>query len=110
MSVLLVASAVRTCLGDGARTFAALCRGETGVGPLRYPEADALNVAYGYHLDDFPRQGFAPTRWLEGCVRRAVADAGLDASRRRVVAVVGTGLRELAEVEARSHYVHDIHG
>jgi len=96
----LVASEVRTCLGDGAETFAALLAGRNGLGPLRHGDPAALNVAHGYHIDDGGARAWAASRWLADCARRAVAASGIDPAARRMVALVGTGLRELAAVEA----------
>ncbi|MEH1123228.1 beta-ketoacyl synthase N-terminal-like domain-containing protein [Micromonospora sp. CPCC 206061] len=97
MAVVLAASQVRTCFGDGDQTFAALCRGDSGVAPLRHPDPAGINVRYGYHGDG--GGPFLASRWLVDCVRRAVAEADLRPGRQRVVALVGTGLRELAAVE-----------
>lgn len=102
MTALIAASAVRTCLGDGARTFAALLRGDSGLAPLRHLDARVLNVAFGYQMpgaDDGPEPWFQPSHWLAECVREAVQAAALVPSQARVIALVGTGLRELRAVE-----------
>lgn len=100
MSVLIAASVARTCLGDEASTFAALLRGECGVGDLRYFPADAVHVQRGYHLaQPGPERHLPASTWLAGCVADAVARSGLDIAGQRVVALVGTGLRELRAVE-----------
>lgn len=105
MPALLAASVVRTCLGDGAETFAALLRGESGLRPLRHGDPAKLRVGYGYHIvtgepaADDPHRPYRAGRWLADCVRRAAGDAGIDPRRERVVALVGTGLRELSAVE-----------
>jgi 3-oxoacyl-[acyl-carrier-protein] synthase II len=87
------------CLGDAARTFAALCRGETGVTPLRPDrgDADRLGVRHAYQIGD----GEPPsaTRWLAITVAAAAARAGIDTAAQRVAVVVGTGLRELPALE-----------
>jgi 3-oxoacyl-[acyl-carrier-protein] synthase II len=95
---LIAGCAVRTCLGDGEATFAALLRGESGAGPLRHPDHDRLNVRAGYHVDG-PDAPFRPSGWLARCVVEALAQAGVDPTRQRVLVLVGTGLRELGEVE-----------
>lgn len=102
MPARLVASELRTSLGDGPQTFAALLAGRSGIGPLRHGDPAALNVLHGYHIDDGEAAGraWAAGRWLAGCARRAAAAAGFAPHRRRTVALVGTGLRELAAVEA----------
>ncbi|WP_432050103.1 beta-ketoacyl synthase N-terminal-like domain-containing protein [Verrucosispora sp. NA02020] len=100
MPARLTASELRTCLGDGDRTFAGLLAGTSGIGPLRHGVPAALNVAHGYHVDDGADRAFAASRWVAECAARAVAAGALDPRRRRVVALVGTGLRELAAVEA----------
>lgn len=100
MAALIVGSALRTCLGDGAETFAALLRGECGARPLRHGDPEQLNVYAGYHVDDDGEgRHFLAARLLAECVADAAAQAGLDTSRQRVVALVGTGLRELSAVE-----------
>ncbi|HEY7177100.1 MAG TPA: beta-ketoacyl synthase N-terminal-like domain-containing protein [Micromonosporaceae bacterium] len=100
MSVVIAASAVRTCLGDGAETFAAMRRGRSGVAPLRYFDASTLNVSHGYQIvEEADEPVFRASRWLTVCVRQAVERCGLDLTRRRVAAIVGTGLRELRAVE-----------
>jgi 3-oxoacyl-[acyl-carrier-protein] synthase II len=100
MAALIAASAVRSCFGTGAETFGALLRGETGVGPLRHGDPDKLNVSAGYHAGtDDPSRPFRAGRLLAECLAEAAEQAGLDAERQRVVALVGTGLRELSAVE-----------
>ena len=100
MSVLVASSVARTCFGDDAATWAAVLRGECGVGALRYFPAGQLNVRCGYHISEpGPERPLRATAWLAGCVAEAVRRAGLDPRRRRVVALVGTGLRELRAVE-----------
>ena len=104
MTALVAGSAVRTCFGSGAQTFAALLRGACGVGPLRHGDPARLNVAAGYHIGgqsptDDPRQPLRASGWLSACVRQALDEAGVDPARQRVLALVGTGLRELSAVE-----------
>jgi 3-oxoacyl-[acyl-carrier-protein] synthase II len=107
---LIAGEAVRTCLGDGDATFARLLGGTCGVGDLRYVDASKLNVTRGYHIDEDgiaegaplrpqEEQPFRASRWLQACVREAVAQSGVDPTRQRVVALIGTGLRELRAVE-----------
>lgn len=98
MAALIAASALLTCLGDGEQTFACLLKGITGASPLRHPVPGPIKVDVGYHIPDRDPYGYAGDL-LAVCVTRAVADAGLDLQRQRVVAIVGTGLRELAAVE-----------
>jgi 3-oxoacyl-[acyl-carrier-protein] synthase II len=98
VSVLVSASAMRTCLGDGAQTFAALCAGRSGVGDLRGLDGPRIGVLRGYQIAD--REGIhRTTRWLAECVAGALRQARVNALRQRVVVVVGTGLGELGEVE-----------
>lgn len=100
MVSLIASSAVRTCFGAGADTFAALLRGECGAGPLRHGDPDRLNVAAGYHVADGAEQApFRAGRLLAECLTAAVGTAGLNTRRQRVVVLVGTGLRELSAVE-----------
>jgi 3-oxoacyl-[acyl-carrier-protein] synthase II len=100
MSVLVLSSVLRTCLGDGAATFAALLAGRDGRGPLRRGDPDRLRVAYGYHVGGNGAAGpYQASRWLAGCVREAVAASGVEPTRARIACVIGTGLRELSTVE-----------
>jgi 3-oxoacyl-[acyl-carrier-protein] synthase II len=98
VTALIRASVLRTCLGDGAATFAALLAGRDGRGPLRHGDPDRLRVAYGYHVGVHSGQ-WAPSQWLARCVRAAVVASGVDPTRERVACLVGTGLRELSTVE-----------
>jgi 3-oxoacyl-[acyl-carrier-protein] synthase II len=103
MAALIAGSAIRTCLGTGEETFAGLLRGECGAGPLRFGDPASLNVFSGYHLgSDDPDVPFRAGRLLAECVGEAVRQAGLDPTRQRVVALIGTGLRELSAVENRA--------
>jgi 3-oxoacyl-[acyl-carrier-protein] synthase II len=103
MPALVAASAVRSCFGAGAATFSALLRGDCGVGPLRHGDPAKLNVAAGYHAGaDDPNRPLRASRMLAECLGEAAAQAGLAGREwhgRRVVALVGTGLRELSAVE-----------
>jgi 3-oxoacyl-[acyl-carrier-protein] synthase II len=100
----IAGSSVRTCFGDGAATFAALLEGRCGVGDLRFFKPARLNVRRGYQIaEDGSPPGYEPffraSRWLTECVREALEQSGVDPERERVVAIVGTGLRELRAVE-----------
>ena len=100
MATLIAASSLRTCLGDGAGTFAALLDGRSGVGPLRHPLTGQLNVTAGYQIDEpAPDVALRAGTWLRECVDEALTRAAVDPAASRVVALVGTGLRELAAVE-----------
>lgn len=100
MPAAITASSMRTCLGDTAQTLKALLAGESGVGPLRHYDSDALNVANGYHIDDATEgEVLLCSRWLGECVTEVARAAGLDTTRQRVSVVVGTGLRELHTIE-----------
>jgi 3-oxoacyl-[acyl-carrier-protein] synthase II len=102
MPALIAASAIRTCFGDGERTFEALLRGASGVAPLRHYDGARLHVGGGYHVDDTDDTDdgmlFRPSRWLAACVAAALA-ACPSRTGERVMVVVGTGLRELRAVE-----------
>lgn len=95
MPVGIAGSAVRTCFGDGAATFAALTEGRSGAAPLTRHTPEEVGVAHGYEIDSGADLYPAGT-WLTECVRAALAEAG---GTGRTVAIVGTGLRELAAVE-----------
>ncbi|MDL4820278.1 beta-ketoacyl synthase N-terminal-like domain-containing protein [Actinomadura opuntiae] len=99
MPALITASAVRTCFGTGAETFAALLAGRSGAGPLRHGEPGLLGVKTGYHLVDGGGSAFKASRLLADAVGEAVRQAGLDPARERVAVLVGTGLGELSAVE-----------
>lgn len=101
MSALIAGASVRTCLGNGDETFLALLRGCSGVSDLRYLDGRRLNVLSGYHIAEDSREepAFRASKWLSTCVREALGDAGVDPLRQHVLAFVGTGLRELREVE-----------
>ena len=63
-----------------------------------------MRVTHGYHVHDEDGGGgeeepFRASRWLTACVRDALEQSAVDPSRQRVVAIVGTGLRELRSVE-----------
>ncbi|MGI8665936.1 MAG: beta-ketoacyl synthase N-terminal-like domain-containing protein [Jatrophihabitans sp.] len=94
MSVLIAGSAVRTCYGNGERTFAALLHGRA----LAVPAVDARSATN----DATGQQPVLAARLLAECLAEAVEQAGLDPSRQRVVALVGTGMRELSAVEDRT--------
>lgn len=99
-SALIAGSSVRTCLGDGDATFAALLRGESGIGELRYVDSEQLNVHRGFHITEpGEERPFRASNWLVACVAEALAQAEIDPERQRVVVIVGTGLRELRAVE-----------
>jgi 3-oxoacyl-[acyl-carrier-protein] synthase II len=100
VAVLITGSAIRTCLGDGESTFAALLQGKSGISPLSYFHPEKLNVNAGYQIVEAEEeQWFRAGRWLADCVREALAQAKVDPARMRVAAIVGTGLRELRAVE-----------
>lgn len=94
MPALIASSVVRTCFGDGRRTFDALLTGRCGLTPLPRPGP----IRYGYQVAD-DDQSFRAGRWLSLCVAEALHEAGVDPADTRVAALVGTGLRELRSVE-----------
>ncbi|MEU6720246.1 beta-ketoacyl synthase N-terminal-like domain-containing protein [Nonomuraea sp. NPDC046802] len=115
MPARIAGSAVRTCLGDGPATFAALLRGEDGVAPLRHQDHAAVGVTHGYEIDDDRPEAFHGSHWLTACLRDALAQSGVDPARQRTVALIGTGLRELSAVEdgsafatERLHFAHAV--
>ncbi|WP_067539258.1 beta-ketoacyl synthase N-terminal-like domain-containing protein [Nocardia crassostreae] len=115
MRLAISGYASRTCLGDAEQTFAAMTRGVLGVAPLWPDRGDAANlgVEYAHQIPDSPKTRRA-SAWLAEVVAAAAADAGLDTVARRVIVVVGTGLRELASVERWRRdgdpmQVHELH-
>jgi 3-oxoacyl-[acyl-carrier-protein] synthase II len=100
VSVLITASSVRTCFGDGEATFRALLQGRSGAGPLRYGDPWQLGVTRGYHIAGGEReQPLRASTWLGECVCEVLAKSGVDPVRQRVTAVVGSGLREHRVIE-----------
>ncbi len=99
MAVAVTASVLRTCLGDGAATFAALLAGESGCRRLPEPVTRQVGVGWGYPLAD-PDPTYRASRWLSAALTQVVRDAGLDFRRERVDCIVGTGLGETATLEA----------
>jgi 3-oxoacyl-[acyl-carrier-protein] synthase II len=96
----IAATAVRTCFGDGEQTFAALLDGRCGARPIEHFDPSVLNVPSAYQIErDGLEPAFQASAWLEACVREAIERSGLDLAGSRVMAVVGTGLRELRAVE-----------
>ncbi len=93
MAVHIASSAVRTCFGDGAATFAALLFGACGAGPLRRADPAAVGVSRGHYAPG------SPAELIAACVAEAVGAADVTPGS-RVVAITGTGLGELAAVEA----------
>ncbi|WP_439680668.1 beta-ketoacyl synthase N-terminal-like domain-containing protein [Embleya sp. MST-111070] len=107
-----------SCLGDEPRAIhGALCRGESGVAPLRAFDRSAFRVRNAYEIDDRAVPGRdepgRASRWLRAAVAAALADAGLadaahadgdaDGTRAGGIAdipvLVGTTLRELRSAE-----------
>lgn len=100
----IVSSAIRTCFGDGPATFAALLAGRTGVGSLRHADPQEVGVTRGYHEPAERADGGAAGRHRAGrrltaVLREALDAAGVDPEREPVPVVVGTGLREMRELE-----------
>ena len=89
-----------SCFGDATRTFEALCRGESGRAPLCFGDSTRLGVRYAHEISDGDaEQPLRATRWLQQTVLSAVGKAGLDPRTAAVAVIVGTGLRELRQVE-----------
>jgi 3-oxoacyl-[acyl-carrier-protein] synthase II len=99
VAVAIAGSAVRTCLGDGAATYAALLDGVSGSEPLRFFDTRKLNVSHGYHIHDETDPPHRAAGWLQSCIADALEKAPFEHDGRRVVAVIGTGLRQLRGVE-----------
>ncbi|MFH8349168.1 beta-ketoacyl-[acyl-carrier-protein] synthase family protein [Streptomyces sp. NPDC018045] len=100
MTAVITGCEALTCWGDRQQTFAALLDGRCGAAPLRHLDGARLGVTHGYQVADgdeeLPRR---PSRWLTRCVAAAVRASGLDTTGRRISALVGTGLREIRELE-----------
>ncbi|MFE3171543.1 beta-ketoacyl synthase N-terminal-like domain-containing protein [Amycolatopsis sp. NPDC059090] len=109
----IAASAVRSCLGDGPATFAALLAGRGGAAPLRYVDPDLVNVGAAYEIDEETSHRRAGT-WLAACVVEALRQADPRVPRGSVPVLAGTGLRELGAAEkwsagAAGMTVEDLH-
>lgn len=98
MTCTITAVAMRTCLGDLDETVAALERGAIGVAELPGLDHEKLGVRWGYPIADAPGPGRV-TRWLREVVGDAVAADAVDPTTERVAIVLGTGLRQFADVE-----------
>ena len=94
MAVAIAASEVITAAGDGQATFAAMLEARSCATPLRRAVPERVHVAAGYQISG-PGDVDA---WLQGCLRHESVQAALH-SRRRVVALVGTGLGKLHAIE-----------
>src|SRR5688572_29518108 len=100
MDVAITGSTMLTALGGAADTYKSLVEGRSGIQPLSFVSPDLVNVRYGYHLDNAAGERRSrASGWLAECVTAAAREAGVDCSRQRIVAIVGTGLRELRGVE-----------
>ncbi|MFL6129913.1 MAG: beta-ketoacyl synthase N-terminal-like domain-containing protein [Mycobacteriales bacterium] len=90
-------------LGDSvASSFAAYCRGETGLAPLRAFDRSKYRVTSAFEVADRQAGGDQPRRataWLCDVIGQAATQAGLDRSAGRVPVVVGTGLAEQRSLE-----------
>lgn len=98
MPVAVASSDMVTALGDTADTLQGLYAGTSAVAPLAVGDPHRLGVGHGYPIDDGVETTLRASRWLAGCVDRAVTAARLDPAA-RVVVLVGTGLRELRSIE-----------
>jgi len=87
-------------LGHGtAEAFAAYCRAESGLGPLRSFDPRPYRVRVAYEMPGaVPAPGRAST-WLCDAIAQAVAQAGIAPDATRVPVLVGTGLAEQRSVE-----------
>jgi 3-oxoacyl-[acyl-carrier-protein] synthase II len=97
--IAITASAVRSCWGDGAETFAAALAGRSGAVPLRFHDPARVGVGMGYHVGDeaaeAPRR---PSSWLRDCLTE-VLPALRSTGAGSVPVLVGTGLGELRSIE-----------
>ncbi len=98
MPVVISGSDMVTALGAAGDTVAGLYGGRSAVAPLAIGDPAKLGVGHGYLIADGPETTLRASRWLAGCVQRAVAAARLDPAA-RVAVLVGTGLRELRSIE-----------
>ena len=113
MSCAIVAGEMVTCLGDTEQTLTALHETRTGIVPLPGGLSERLNVAFGYPIGDEPGPGRVE-RWLAQAVARAAEAGAVRPEEERVAVIVGTGLRQFADLEgwwAGEHGMHrdDLH-
>lgn len=98
MAATVLGMAMISCHGDTSRTFDALLAGKSGARRLGDPLVSRLKVQWGYPIDD-ERRLHRPSTWVAGCIRAALAQAGVDLARKRVPMLLGTGLREQRSLE-----------
>lgn len=103
MSWAITGTGMVTSLGDDvAGSYAALCRGDSGVAPLRAFDAAKYRVRHAYEVADRHGGADVPRRasaWLRDVVDQAVEQAGLSRTGARIPVVVGTGLAEQRSLE-----------
>ena len=104
MKLAITGSAMLTSVGqDSQECFAAFCEGITGNRKLQCFDEQRYDNKYAYEISD--RQTFAMdtskrvTRWLCEVINESIAQAGLLPDEKRVVALIGSGLRELRSLE-----------
>jgi 3-oxoacyl-[acyl-carrier-protein] synthase II len=90
--------------GNKGACFDALSRGISGDKPLQVFHAERFNVKRAYEISDRPEGGpdrpGRATDWLCAAIEEALREAGIAAEeRRRMPAMIGTGLRELRSLE-----------
>ena len=97
--LVITGAGVITSIGRGRfEFFEALCRGESGLGPLAYFEPRLFKQRSAYEIPG-QAEPLRSSRLLCVAARQALEDAGVEADERGMVVVVGTGLRELRSVE-----------
>jgi 3-oxoacyl-[acyl-carrier-protein] synthase II len=100
MTALVAASAVRTCLGGSEATLTRLVRGDSQISGLDDLRTPTMNIERAYRIrEKGPERSLRASGWLRECVEEVIRRAGVDSARERVVAIVGTGLGEMREVE-----------
>ena len=97
--LVITGAGVITSIGRGRfEFFEALCRGESGLGPLAYFEPRLFKQRSAYEIRG-QAEPLRSSRLLGLAARQALQDAGVEADEHGMVVVVGTGLRELRSVE-----------
>lgn len=82
-----------------AKTFEAVCRGNTGLADLRRFETAAYRTTNAYPIFNEPDRMGAASEWLCQVVADAAWEAGLGDDLSDIPVLVGTGLRELRSIE-----------
>src|SRR5690349_15007116 len=89
-----------TCLGGAEATVKAIMDGTHAASPQRSIDQDKVHLTHSYQRGDGPVEArLRPNAWLAEAVAGAVRDSGVHLAGKRVAVIVGTGLRQLRDIE-----------